>query len=461
MGRIGDTVTTCWRTADKMKKLTGSLDGDPPSNDNQRILRYLAKLTINPALHPRHRPSGRLARARQGRRHRPVADEHLRSQAEVRHQGRVRQLGADGRPERVDPDAGTGAAAADVRRPRASGRAHLDHVRVAGRRRRRDVPSGSGWTAGSSRSATAARSARRRWCATTRRRRSPSTRRPTRSRSTDGRRPSTAADEVADVPALLHRLMAGHATPRRGVALVGFLSVLQLSDSAFPSGRYTLSHGLEALAQSGLLATPTAPARCSPARRLHPASASAPSDGVALACAHRAAARHGTVDLDLVDASRPATDRGQAGREARDASTRTGRALLGIAHDRRSAAAALVDYAELVGADALPATTPSSSACSAPRSGVPRLEAVAGELYAFVGRLGRGRGAARPVIDHRTAQRLLHRVRPVTGRGRRRRRRPGRRRHLELHAAAGRDVDAARGGRAPACSRAERKEIDQ
>ena len=50
MGRIGDTVTTCWRTADKMKKMTGSLDGDPAQNDNQRILRYLAKLTINPAL---------------------------------------------------------------------------------------------------------------------------------------------------------------------------------------------------------------------------------------------------------------------------------------------------------------------------------------------------------------------------------------------------------------------------
>jgi urease subunit alpha len=50
MGRVGDTVTTCWRTADKMKKLTGSLAGDPPDNDNERILRYLAKLTINPAL---------------------------------------------------------------------------------------------------------------------------------------------------------------------------------------------------------------------------------------------------------------------------------------------------------------------------------------------------------------------------------------------------------------------------
>src|SRR5580704_3984143 len=50
MGRIGDTVATCWRTADKMRKLTGALDGDPAHNDNLRILRYLAKLTINPAL---------------------------------------------------------------------------------------------------------------------------------------------------------------------------------------------------------------------------------------------------------------------------------------------------------------------------------------------------------------------------------------------------------------------------
>jgi urease subunit alpha len=50
MGRIGDTVATCWRTADKMKRLTGPLEGDSTRNDNQRILRYLAKLTINPAL---------------------------------------------------------------------------------------------------------------------------------------------------------------------------------------------------------------------------------------------------------------------------------------------------------------------------------------------------------------------------------------------------------------------------
>ncbi|MFG1911445.1 urease subunit alpha [Kribbella sp. NPDC048928] len=49
MGRVGDTVSTCWRTADKMKKVTGSLPGENDGDDNQRILRYLAKLTINPA----------------------------------------------------------------------------------------------------------------------------------------------------------------------------------------------------------------------------------------------------------------------------------------------------------------------------------------------------------------------------------------------------------------------------
>lgn len=50
MGRIGDTVTTAWRTADKMKQQTGPSDGDTAEHDNGRILRYLAKYTINPAL---------------------------------------------------------------------------------------------------------------------------------------------------------------------------------------------------------------------------------------------------------------------------------------------------------------------------------------------------------------------------------------------------------------------------
>lgn len=50
MGRIGETVTRCWQTADKMKRMTGKLPEDSANNDNFRVLRYLAKLTINPAI---------------------------------------------------------------------------------------------------------------------------------------------------------------------------------------------------------------------------------------------------------------------------------------------------------------------------------------------------------------------------------------------------------------------------
>jgi urease subunit alpha len=50
MGRIGETFTRLIQTADKMRQQTGPLAEDAPGNDNARLLRYLAKLTINPAL---------------------------------------------------------------------------------------------------------------------------------------------------------------------------------------------------------------------------------------------------------------------------------------------------------------------------------------------------------------------------------------------------------------------------
>jgi urease subunit alpha len=48
MGRIGETVIRLFQTAHKMKDVRGPLDGDG-RNDNGRILRYLAKVTTNPA----------------------------------------------------------------------------------------------------------------------------------------------------------------------------------------------------------------------------------------------------------------------------------------------------------------------------------------------------------------------------------------------------------------------------
>ena len=50
MGRVGEVGTRLWQTADKMKKLSGRLKEEKGDNDNFRVKRYLAKLTINPAI---------------------------------------------------------------------------------------------------------------------------------------------------------------------------------------------------------------------------------------------------------------------------------------------------------------------------------------------------------------------------------------------------------------------------
>src|SRR3984893_1025083 len=50
MGRIGEVITRTWQTAHKMKIQRGPLPGDQSRNDNQRVKRYVAKYTINPAI---------------------------------------------------------------------------------------------------------------------------------------------------------------------------------------------------------------------------------------------------------------------------------------------------------------------------------------------------------------------------------------------------------------------------
>ena len=50
MGRIGEVGMRTWQLADKMKLQRGPLEGDSEYNDNNRIKRYIAKYTINPAI---------------------------------------------------------------------------------------------------------------------------------------------------------------------------------------------------------------------------------------------------------------------------------------------------------------------------------------------------------------------------------------------------------------------------
>lgn len=190
-------------------------------------------------------------------------------------------------------------------------------------------------------------------------------------------------------------------------SLDGFLAALQLSDSAFPCGRYTLSYGLEAFAQSGELGTPV---RASTLARLLTDAIRhgvAPSDGVALACAHRA--------LDDVEAVTCADERLTAvkiARETRESSVRTGRALLATATAVFDAPS-VHGLAERVRIGRSPGNQAVVLGVLSAALGVPRVEAVAAELFAFSAawvaaavRLG--------LIDHRTAQALLDRVRTAT-----------------------------------------------
>jgi urease subunit alpha len=50
MGRVGESFMRTFQMASYMKQARGKLKEDSPNNDNFRVLRYLAKITINPAI---------------------------------------------------------------------------------------------------------------------------------------------------------------------------------------------------------------------------------------------------------------------------------------------------------------------------------------------------------------------------------------------------------------------------
>jgi urease accessory protein len=197
----------------------------------------------------------------------------------------------------------------------------------------------------------------------------------------------------------------------RSSELQSMLTVLQLNDSAFPSGRYTLSYGLEALVQAGYLTVPGDASTMTAVLTDTIRFGVAPSDGLALACAHRATAGEGGVDLQsLAEVDRRLTAVKLA-REARRASTRTGRAVLATA-TATLGAPALTAYAERINAGGLPGNHAVVVGVLCAVWGVPRLHAVVGELYAFSS--GWVSAAVRlGLINHHVAQGLLHRVRPV------------------------------------------------
>lgn len=190
--------------------------------------------------------------------------------------------------------------------------------------------------------------------------------------------------------------------------LSGFLSVLQLADSAFPSGRYTLSYGLETFAQTGRLATPADPATLVRLLRDYVTLAVAPSEGVALACAHRGSGPNG-LDLDLITRADARLTAVKLSKEARDTSRRTGRALLRVA-TTVFASPAITEYAAQVDSGRTQGNHAVVLGVVSASLGVSRAESVAGELFAFAASWAAA-AVRLAVTDHGTAQALLYDLR--------------------------------------------------
>ena len=113
MGRVGEIIIRTWQTAHKMKTQRGALAGDGRA-DNQRVKRYIAKYTINPAI--AQGMAAEIGSIEPGQAGGSGAVEpgvfwrEAGSGAEIR----LDRDGGDGGPECIDPNATAGALPADV-----------------------------------------------------------------------------------------------------------------------------------------------------------------------------------------------------------------------------------------------------------------------------------------------------------------------------------------------------------
>ncbi len=182
-----------------------------------------------------------------------------------------------------------------------------------------------------------------------------------------------------------------------------FLGSLQLADSFFPSGGYTLSHGLESYAEAGLLDASSLTAIARDLIRF----GVGPSDAVALAITSRAA---GQRDLDLIAEADLRLTAVKLAREPRQASIRLGRQLLTIARDVFADDVAGA-YLARVRADDLPGNQAVAMGLMKAALEIPVWEAVAGELHAFATSCA-GAALRMSLIDHRQAQRVIRDLAP-------------------------------------------------
>ncbi len=185
---------------------------------------------------------------------------------------------------------------------------------------------------------------------------------------------------------------------------LALLNALQLSDTFFPTGRYTLSHGLEAFVQAGLVSKTGVEALV----RDYLENVLGPADGVALSHAHRATEGRDLGRLIEIDRRLFAM---KLIREARESSRRVGKRMLTTAL-KLSPDSLLKDYWGAVHAGACPGNSAAALGAVAATLGIARRQAMLIELYTFATSI---LGAAMRLVrlDHEEAQLILAQLRPL------------------------------------------------
>src|SRR2546427_8687320 len=178
------------------------------------------------------------------------------------------------------------------------------------------------------------------------------------------------------------------------------LNALQLSDTFFPTGLYTLSHGLEAFVQAGLVSKTEVEALV----RDYLENVLGPADGVALSHAHRATEGRDLGRLIEIDRRLFAM---KLIREARESSRRVGKRMLTTAL-KLSPDSLLKDYWGAVHAGACPGNSAAALGAVTATLGIARRQAMLIELYTFATSI---LGAAMRLVrlDHEEAQLILAR----------------------------------------------------
>ncbi len=183
-----------------------------------------------------------------------------------------------------------------------------------------------------------------------------------------------------------------------------FLNALQLSDTFFPTGLYTLSHGLEAFIQAGLVSKADVEALlCDYLEQVL-----GPADGVALSHAHRATGERDLEGLAAIDRRLHAM---KLVREPRESSWRVGKRILTMAV-QLSPDSLLEDYRVAVDSGTCPGNSAVALGAATAALGIARTEAMLIELYTFTTSF---LGAAIRLIrlNHEEAHLILARLKPL------------------------------------------------